>query len=94
MQKRVEFKITKYYCSKCNKYHYRGKIYENHLQYEEKKIKKKKIPKDKILDFNMDQLRPIARRQISRLFDKMKTTKHNKFYIREINRIILYETNS
>ncbi|TFG27066.1 MAG: hypothetical protein EU532_08315 [Promethearchaeota archaeon] len=92
-------KIKKYYCTICKRYHYRGKIYRNHLKYQAKKqgkknhfnLKKKSIPTDKIIKYEKKDLRPIAKRQIRRFFRKMYLTKNFKLYTREINKIILHE---
>ena len=92
-------KIKKYYCVVCRRYHYRGKIYQNHLKYQLKKnemkthsnVKKKPIPTDKIMEFKKKDLRPIAKRQIQRCYRKMYLTKNFRLYTREINKIILHE---
>lgn len=92
--------INRYYCNFCRRYHYRGKIYQKHLNYQEKKKKKtkanfnlknKKIPTNKFIQFKKNELRPIAKRQINRLFRKMYLTKKFNLYTREINKIIIYE---
>jgi hypothetical protein len=92
-------KIKKYYCTICRRYHYRGKIYKNHLKYQDKKKEerthsngqKKSIPTDKIMEFDKNYLRPIAKRQIRRCYRKMYLTQNFRLYIREINKIILHE---
>ena len=91
--------MKKYFCLKCKRTHFRGKIYEDHLEYREKKSKKNNpnhktknpIPSNEIIEFDFDELRPIARRQIQRCILKMHQTKHFGLYIKEINRIILHE---
>jgi hypothetical protein len=92
--------VKKYYCSECERYHYRGKIYKDHLEYKVEKKgrktqsllrKRNSIPSENILDFDADKLRPIARRQIKRFLKKMKKTNKIRFYTREINRVIIYE---
>ncbi|MFX1444820.1 MAG: hypothetical protein ACFFHV_15515 [Promethearchaeota archaeon] len=91
--------MKKYYCTKCKRNHYRGKIYENHLNYREiknKKLnpnhkKKKSIPSDRFIEFDINELRPIARRQIRTLVMKMNHTKNFRLYTKEINKIILHE---
>ena len=85
-------KIPKtYYCVKCKRNHKSGKIYEEHKKYVEKE--EVEIPTDKIL-LSWDQirsLRSIAQRQIARLWKRAKLTKRFSLYIREINRVIIYE---
>jgi hypothetical protein len=63
--------MHKYYCKKCKKYHYRGKIYNEHSDY-----KKEESNKDNYLDIesnkkNLDTLRPIAKRQLRILLKKI-----------------------
>ncbi len=91
----------KYYCLKCNRHHHEklGTIYEKHLKFSNKKILNKneleqvksKIPDDKILEFDMKKLRPIAKRQINRLLKKLSYEKKPELYIWEINRLLLHE---
>lgn len=91
--------MNKYFCLKCKRFHYRGKIYENHLKFKEKikqknnpiNNKKNFIPSNKILEFDVDELRPIAQRQIQRWVMKMNQSKRFMLYKREINKIILHE---
>ncbi|MFX0071520.1 MAG: hypothetical protein ACFFAO_10565 [Candidatus Hermodarchaeota archaeon] len=92
--------MKKYYCSKCVRFHYRGKIYKEHIKY---KSGKKHVPKtynkagkdfppsDKFIEFDYNKLRPIARRQIQRLINKMYKTRNFRLYTKEINRTIIYE---
>lgn len=88
-----------YFCLKCKRNHYRGKIYEDHLKYS-KKInknnnpnhnKESSIPSNEIVEFDFNKLRPIARRQIRRLVIKMHQTKEFRFYRKQINKLLLYE---
>jgi hypothetical protein len=87
--------MKKYYCTKCNRNHYRGKIYKDHLNYRGKKNKKNKpkrsIPSDKFIEVDFKELRPIAQRQIQTLVMKMHQTKNFRMYTKEINKIILHE---
>lgn len=97
--------VLKYFCSKCNRFHYRGEIYDKHLEYKEEELKKKdtskfigkkskkkkKIPSDKVINFNYESLRPIAKRQIDRLYKKMRKTNNKELYIFQINKVILHE---
>ncbi len=88
--------MKKYFCSKCKKNHFRGKIFEEHLKYRKKNNnannkKKNSIPSDKIIEFDFEELRPIARRQIRKLVMKMHYTKKFGLYTKEINKIILHE---
>lgn len=91
----------KYYCTICEHYHYKklGKIYKKHIKYSNKNLIKKtsldkvknEIPDDKILDFDTKKLRPIARRQLNRLLNKLRYKKKQELYIWEINRLLLHE---
>jgi len=88
--------MRKYFCSKCNRHHSRGKVYEDHLNYRGKKNKKnqkvkRSIPSDRFIEFDFDELRPIAQRQIRTLVMKMHHTKNFSLYTKEINKIILHE---
>ena len=82
-----------YYCTECKKKHRCGKIYQDHLQF--KKVEKKEYPSDKIMKFNIDSLRPIAQRQITKYLEKIKLTpKMRGVYISKINELIEFEKNS
>jgi hypothetical protein len=84
--------MTRYYCTQCQRYHYRGKIYTTHLQYKNDGPKKKShIPTKKIIDFDMEELRPIAQRQVKTLLKKMRFTNKQDLYKKEINKVIMYE---
>ena len=83
--------MHKYYCKKCKKYHYRGKIYKEHSDY-----KKEDFNKDDYLDventkINLDTLRPIAKRQLRTLLKKMKLSDNHELYKNEINKLIKNE---
>ncbi|HUW89880.1 MAG TPA: hypothetical protein VMV43_05105 [Candidatus Nanopelagicaceae bacterium] len=83
--------MHKYYCKKCKKYHYRGKIYKEHSDY-----KKEEFNKDDYLDventkINLDTLRPIAKRQLRTLLKKMKLSDNHELYKNEINKLIKNE---
>jgi hypothetical protein len=84
--------MTKYYCSKCNKYHYRGKIYKNHLKFKRAKSDLDKYKHIELNEIEIRNLRPIAQRQIFNLLKKMRKSKKPKLYEREIKRVILFET--
>ncbi|TFF88164.1 MAG: hypothetical protein EU550_01815 [Promethearchaeota archaeon] len=91
------FKIPKkYYCTKCKKHHVRGRIYKEHLKYkqEEKVNFEKKFAPRKIRNMNIEELklRPIAKRQIRRLYKKMKLSNNSEIYKHEIEKIILKES--
>ncbi|MBN1802573.1 MAG: hypothetical protein JW891_13760 [Candidatus Lokiarchaeota archaeon] len=95
--------MSKYYCSKCKKNHIRGKIYKDHLKYQEKIVKKsktncnkkdqkkRKIPIDKVIEYNYNKLRPLAQRQIDRLLKKLHNTENYQLYIYQINKLIIHE---
>jgi len=83
--------MHKYYCKKCKKYHYRGKIDKEHSDY-----KKEEFNKDDYLDventkINLDTLRPIAKRQLRTLLKKMKLSDNHELYKNEINKLIKNE---
>lgn len=44
-----------------------------------------------MINFNFNQLRPIAQRQILRLLRKMRKTKNKEMYIEQINRVVKHE---
>lgn len=83
--------MNKYYCTICQKHHFRGKIYEDHLPYKKKKLKIKKVNTKQLIEFNEEDLRPIARRQLRRLLKKLNKLDNKDYYIGEINRLIMYE---
>lgn len=90
----VYVKLKKYYCTKCKRYHNRGKIYKKHLQY--KKIKKKsskiQISADVDLkDVSFEDLRPIAQRQILSLLKRMTRAEYPEYYKKRIIRVIAHE---
>ena len=53
--------------------------------------KAKKVHNDKILEFDFEELRPIAQKQINILFKKLNNKRRPKLYRREINKVILHE---
>jgi len=80
-----------YYCTKCKRKHKTGKIYNDHLEFQEQE--ETEIPSNNIL-LNREgimSLRPIAQRQIARLLKRLKLTNRRSLYIREINKVIMYE---
>ncbi|MFW9988699.1 MAG: hypothetical protein ACFFC3_08600 [Candidatus Odinarchaeota archaeon] len=83
--------MNKYYCKKCNKYHHRGKIFEEHLKFKKKDIKKNNHPDNKDIKINFKTLRPIAKRQLSRLFRKAKISGNHELYKNEIVKLIKKE---
>ena len=80
--------LHKYYCKKCKKYHYRGKIYKEHLDYKKKEISKNNYPDDENIKIDLDSLRPIAKRQLRMLFKKMKSSGNHELYKNEIIKLI------
>ncbi|MFX1502996.1 MAG: hypothetical protein ACFFDH_18695 [Promethearchaeota archaeon] len=85
--------MQKYYCNKCKKNHHRGKIYKDHLEYKKKEISKNKDKEaeDDTIKVNLDTLRPIAKRQLNRLYKKMKLSGNHEFYKTEIIKLIKNE---
>ena len=81
--------MDKYYCSKCKKYHHRGKIYKDHLKYKKEKEHLDNLNnKNQKLTINYDELRPIAKRQLHRLFRKMELTGNQELYKHEIFKLL------
>lgn len=79
--------MKKYYCNKCEKYHYRGKIFREHLYYK-REIPKNQTYEEDNIKINLNDLRPIAKRQLLRLLKKAKTTKNHDLYRKEIIKLI------
>lgn len=84
-------KVKKYYCTKCKRYHYHGKIYKTHKEFREKRKKSSFYLKNGLIDFNFKELRPIAQRQVLTLLKKMKETNNKEMYIEQLNRVIQHE---
>jgi len=84
--------MHKYYCVKCKKYHHRGKIYKNHIGYkrEGRTNSEDDYPKEGI-KVNINDLRPIAKRQLRRLCKKMKLSGNHELYKTEIIKLIRNE---
>ena len=83
--------MNKYYCEKCKKYHYRGKIYKDHLDYKREKIKINSQTDDEEIKINLDKFRQIAKRQLHRLFKKAKNSGNHELYKIEIIKLIKKE---
>lgn len=86
-----------YYCSKCKRKHRSsGSFYKKHLKYKETKIEK--IPSDKVISYDFENLPEIAQRQIKQYARKMLLDKKcnygkkKEMYIQQINKVILRET--
>jgi len=83
--------LEKYYCTKCRKYHHRGKIYTNHLNFKRKEVK---VDDSQLIDpedVNFEDLSPIAKRQILSLIKRMKKNYYPEFYKNRIMNVIKYE---
>ncbi len=83
--------MHKYYCKKCNKYHYRGKIYKEHSDYKKEEFNKDNYPDVENIKINLDTLRPIAKRQLRRLLKKMESSSNHDLYKNEIIKLIRNE---
>lgn len=86
--------MKKYYCTKCQRYHHRGKVYKEHFQHKWIKQQKSKIKINRefdLKDVNFEDLRPIAQRQILSLLKRMIRTEHPEYYKKRIIRVIKYE---
>lgn len=83
--------MHKYYCKKCKKYHYRGKIYKEHSDYKKEEFNKNNYPDVENIKINLDTLRPIAKRQLHTLFKKMESSDNHEFYKNEIIKLVRNE---
>ncbi len=83
--------MYKYYCKKCKKYHYRGKIYKEHSDYKKEEFNKDNYPDVENIKINLDTLRPIAKRQLRRLLKKMESSGNHGLYKNEIIKLIRNE---
>lgn len=87
-------KTKKYYCTKCKKYHHRGKIYNEHIHNKKDKKNPSNVQITKEINpenVNFEELRPIAKRQILSLLKRMTRTEHPDYYKKRILRVIAYE---
>ncbi len=81
--------MHKYYCIKCKKHHHRGKIYKDHLKYKKKEAQEEhRNRQNEKTKISYDDLRPIAKRQLRRLYRKMKLTGNHELYKQEIVKLI------
>ena len=76
---------------KCKRYHHRGKIHHEHIDYRRKKIKNQNFDNYKEIDINLDEFRSIAKRQLNRLFKKAKSTGNHELYKNQIIKLIKNE---
>jgi hypothetical protein len=85
--------MNKYYCKKCKRYHHRGKIFKDHMKYsKDHNIKDKEINSDEeIIKLNLDEFRPIAKRQLNRLVKKANRTGNYELYKNQIIKLIKEE---
>ncbi|MFW9773905.1 MAG: hypothetical protein ACFFFB_08610 [Candidatus Heimdallarchaeota archaeon] len=81
--------MKKYYCSKCEKHHHRGKIFKKHLTFKKEEVSK--FTDYENLSLDLESLRPIAKRQLSRLLKKMNLTGNHELYKKEIIKLIKNE---
>lgn len=79
--------MKKYYCKKFNIYHHRGKIFKDHYDFRRKNIKSQSYGGEEI-EINLNDLRPIAKRQLHRLLRKVKKSNNREFYKNEIIKLI------
>ncbi|MFX0030146.1 MAG: hypothetical protein ACFE8B_13125 [Candidatus Hermodarchaeota archaeon] len=82
--------MLKYYCRKCKRYHYRGKIYREHLKFKEIE-ENTNNSESKSFKVEFESLRPIAKRQLNRLLKKIDKTGRNEIYEKEIIKLIKNE---
>lgn len=81
--------MQKYYCGNCEKHHHRGKIYKKHLKFKKEEVSK--FAEYEKLSVDLESLRPIAKRQLSRLLKKMNLTGNHELYKKEIIKLIKNE---
>jgi hypothetical protein len=79
--------MKKYYCDKCNSYHHRGKIFKDHYKFRRINTKHQSYGGEE-LEINLDDLRPIAKRQLHRLLSKVKKSNNPELYKSEIIKLI------
>lgn len=87
----IEKNKKPYYCSRCDRRHVRGKIYNDHLKYKQEKFE---VPDDRVYDINGSKLFGTAKRQVINLVKKWakeEDKKWRKNYIKEINKILIEE---
>lgn len=75
--------MEKYYCTECERNHYRGKIYQKHLCYKKKKESNSIMIKE-INSLDLEKLRPVAQRLIGRLLIKMESTGNFELFIKRV----------
>ncbi|MFW9894300.1 MAG: hypothetical protein ACFFD7_00685 [Candidatus Thorarchaeota archaeon] len=80
--------MSKYYCKKCKKYHHRGKIYIDHLNYKKKVLNELNSVQFGGKKVNIDGLRPIAKRQLHRLLKKIISSGNYELYKNEIIKLM------
>ncbi len=83
--------MHKYFCKKCKKNHYRGKIYKDHLVYKRNEFINDINPEIDYIKVDLDTLRPIAKRQLRKLLKKVKSSDNHELYRNEIIKLIEYE---
>lgn len=82
--------MKKYYCTKCKRYHHRGKIYKEHLKFKETE-ENANFSETETLKVEFESLRPIAKRQLNRLLKKIHENDSSEIYKKEIIKLIKNE---
>lgn len=82
----------KYYCSKCEHFHYYGVIYEKHKQYKQRS-ERDNLPTDHFLSLEEESLKILrqnkkALRQLLWLYLKYTRSTRKQLYMKEINKIL------
>ena len=88
--KEIMIEMKKYYCTKCKKYHHRGKIYKVHLKFKKEEEIKKTADYEN-LKIDLESLKPIAKRQLHRLLKKVNASGNHELYKNEIIKLIKNE---
>jgi len=77
-----------YYCTKCNRKHYRGKIHEKHKKFRQIEVKKQQIYKVKNFKEAWKTLSVVAKRQLIQLIYKLNLSYKYNLYRREISKLL------
>ena len=79
-----------YKCLKCGRVHKKGKIYDDHIMYDNNRVPYNRVYKINPSQYN--KLTNIAKRQILRYFNKIKQNFHRRgVYYYQINKILIHD---
>lgn len=77
-----------YFCRECQRTHYRGKIYKEHIKY--KKKTDADIPDNRLYKMRGYTLKNLAKRQLTQLMKKYLRDKRS-IYTKQMNKLLLKE---